>query len=271
MMPAFIILSTDGRATAHSEGGAVLDLPQGVILAWAREGVQVVGAQVEPPVKEEPSELPRYFIRALAQVTRAMKTGEWAKLGTVNEHLQPLVDAAMKRIVGKGWSQVGAGWPPPPSPSEPRAPDGGRPWVSGPLGAHYQPPLPPRHLSPDVLEGLPSAERIAYLEGATRLVQLYPPNRCGGTGVVVDPLAHEGFGGPCPGCPGCWEKEPKPGECTCPPETHELAAEGPWQAVVDRFGDEALFLRKGEAEPFHLHSCPAVATEEAERLARLEG
>lgn len=42
--------------------------------------------------------IPRHLRVALANAERAMRTGDDAALGTINESLQPLVDAAMARI-----------------------------------------------------------------------------------------------------------------------------------------------------------------------------
>lgn len=79
----------------EAETGRVV-LADGVTLA----DVQVL--QVELDILRRTGHGPDAFERmisaALRQATRAVEAGEWVTLGTVNEHIQPLVDAFMVQM-----------------------------------------------------------------------------------------------------------------------------------------------------------------------------
>lgn len=56
------------------------------------------------------------------------------------------------------------------------------------------------------------------------------PNRCGGTGELVGPLAYDGFSGTCPGCAGCREEAPEGDndDAQAPPVAPCSKASCPW-------------------------------------------
>lgn len=88
-------------AAAHGDLSVVLwedaDRPSGAVLTGDPDVVEQVTA-LRRDLDAAMSAIPRHLHIALANATRAITEGDDAALGTINEAVQPLVDAAMTRI-----------------------------------------------------------------------------------------------------------------------------------------------------------------------------
>lgn len=94
--------SGEHEVMVHQGTGAVFHRPCWDA-AWragaeARVDAGVAASGVATPPAEEQATVPRYLRVALANARNAFERGEYARLGTVNEDIQGLVDAAMSRI-----------------------------------------------------------------------------------------------------------------------------------------------------------------------------
>lgn len=90
------------RESCPGEGAGLLFRADAVAAVGMMEGwaEPVVVRLPRPSEAERSPGVPRHIAHALAQATRAIAEDDGARLCTVNEHIQPLVDAAVARVRG---------------------------------------------------------------------------------------------------------------------------------------------------------------------------
>jgi predicted nucleic acid-binding Zn-ribbon protein len=89
---------------ALAAGRTVVEATDEMRRQWAdieddlNERIAMLQTKLAEARSPEPGAVPTFLRRALRNAQRAFVEGDYRALGTVNEHLQPLVDAAMARI-----------------------------------------------------------------------------------------------------------------------------------------------------------------------------